>query len=105
MEKTKILKSLIIISLLISLLAIGTMAYLSDTEKSKENIFEVGTLDLKTNDKDGVSEAWTAKNWLPGDKVSGKISLRNAGTIDAESLLLSVSVTIEEGENPENEGE
>lgn len=78
----KILLSILTIAL-VSTVAFGaTKAWFSDTEASTGNTFTAGTLDLKTNDVDGVSSTYTLTNMKPGDWAnSGQVTLKNAGSI------------------------
>lgn len=90
---TKILKVLIPAVAIIAIISIGTtFSYFQDVEKSENNIFEAGTLDLKTDDKDGVEATWQTENMLPGDEVEGELELKNNGSIPAESLLMEVEI-------------
>ncbi len=77
--------------LLISMGGIGTWAYFQDTETSTGNVFAAGTLDLKTDDVDGVSQTLYASNLKPGDNVSGSITLKNAGSVAGATLDLVFS--------------
>ncbi len=77
----KILGLTIAFMLLIGMGGIGTWAYFQDTETSTGNVLAAGTLDLKTNDVDGVTQTLYASNLKPGDSVSGSITLRNAGSV------------------------
>ena len=71
---------------------IGTWAYFSDVETSSENVITAGTLDLKTDDMDGVSQTLLATNMKPGDTVGPEIiTLKNSGSIHGSSLDLSFS--------------
>ena len=88
----KILKILIPSALILSVTIGFTIAYFQDVEKSKDNIFEAGTLDLKTNDRDGVEAIWKAENMMPGDEVEGELELKNTGSIPIESLLMKVEI-------------
>ena len=88
----KIIKSLIII------IAIGavvvsisyTTAFFQDTEVSKNNVFEAGTLDLVIGEP--VNAVWTAENWLPGDEVEGELEFENVGSLPIESLVMEVEI-------------
>jgi len=90
----KILKTLIsaVIIGAISFSIKFTISYFQDVEKSKNNVFKAGSLDLKVNDKDGVEAVWQAENMLPGDEVEGELEFRNAGTISIESLVMEVEI-------------
>jgi predicted ribosomally synthesized peptide with SipW-like signal peptide len=71
---------------------IGTWAYFSDVETSSGNVFAAGTLDLKTDDVDGVSQTLLTSNMMPGDIVGPEtIILKNSGSLAGSSLDLSFS--------------
>jgi len=69
-----------------------TISYFQDVEKSKNNVFKAGSLDLKVDDKDGVEATWQAENMLPGNEVEGELEFRNAGTIPIKSLVMEVEI-------------
>ena len=85
----KILGLTIAFMLLISMGGIGTWAYFQDTETSTGNVFAAGTLDLKTDDVDGVTQTLYASNLKPGDSVSGSITLKNTGSVAGSTLDLA----------------
>ena len=87
----KILGLTIAFMLLISMGGIGTWAYFQDTETSTGNVFAAGTLDLKTDDVDGVTQTLYASNLKPGDNVSGSITLENTGSVAGSTLDLAFS--------------
>ena len=87
----KILGLTIAFMLLIGMGGIGTWAYFQDTETSTGNVLAAGTLDLKTNDVDGVTQTLYASNLKPGDIVSGSITLKNSGSVAGSSLDLAFS--------------
>lgn len=87
----KILGLTIAFMLLIGMGGIGTWAYFQDTETSTGNVFAAGTLDLKTNDVDGVTQTLYASNLKPGDNVSGSITLKNSGSVAGSTLDLAFS--------------
>jgi predicted ribosomally synthesized peptide with SipW-like signal peptide len=71
---------------------IGTWAYFSDVETATGNTMAAGTLDLKTDDADGVTQTLFATKMAPGDiKVSENITLKNSGSIAGASLDLAFS--------------
>ena len=84
----KILLSFLGIAL-VSLAAVGaTVAYFSDTEIGEDNTFSAGTLDLKTNDVDGVTSAYVLTNMKPGAwDLAGQVILKNAGTVKGHAWL------------------
>ncbi|MFC2041505.1 TasA family protein, partial [Chloroflexota bacterium] len=76
--------------LLIGMTGIGTWAYFSDVETATGNVFAAGTLDLKTDDVDGVSQTLLAVNLQPGGTVGPEtIILKNAGSVEGSTLDLS----------------
>lgn len=84
-----------VLTILMGILLIGigfTIGYFFDVERSENNVFLAGTLDLKTDDQDGVEATWQAENWLPGDEVEGEIEFKNAGSIPIESLIMEVEI-------------
>jgi len=87
----KILGLTMAFMLLISMGGIGTWAYFQDTETSTGNVFAAGTLDLKTNDVDGVIQTLYASNLKPGDNASGSITLKNSGSVAGSTLDLAFS--------------
>ena len=87
----KILGLTIAFMLLISMGSIGAWAYFQDTEASTGNVFAAGTLDLKTDDVDGVTQTFYASSLKPGDNVSGSIALKNAGSVVGSTLDLAFS--------------
>jgi len=99
----KILGLTIAFMLLISMGGIGTWAYFQDTETSTGNVFAAGTLDLKTDDVDGVTQTLYASNLKPGDNVSGSITLKNTGSVAGSTLDLAFSyVESDSSPNPAN---
>jgi len=98
----RILGFTVVFILLIGMAGIGTWAYFSDTETSTANTFSAGTLDLKTDDIDGVSQTLLATNMAPGDTVGPEtITLKNAGSVAGSSLDLSFSyVENDDSANP-----
>ena len=76
--------------LLIGMTGIGTWAYFSDVETSTGNVLAAGTLDLKTDDVDGVSQTLLATNMAPGDTVGPEtIILKNIGSVEGSTLDLA----------------
>lgn len=83
---------------------IGTWAYFADVETSTGNVMSAGTLDLKTDDVDGVTQTLFATDLEPGEAVGSEyITLKNAGSIDSSSLDLSFTYQENDlGGNPVN---
>jgi len=94
----KILGLTIAFLLLIGMTGIGTWAYFSDVETSTGNQMTAGTLDLKTDDVDGVSQTLFATNMAPGDTVGPEtITLKNTGSVDGLTLDLAFSYVENDG--------
>jgi predicted ribosomally synthesized peptide with SipW-like signal peptide len=65
----------------------GTLATLTDTEESLNNVIEVGSLDLKVNDLDddgsnGVGKVIEQICILPGTAMSTQVKVENEGCLD-----------------------
>lgn len=84
--------------LLAMLVAGGSWAYFTDVESSTGNELVAGTLDLKTDDVDGVNQTLYGINMKPGDTVGpGTIQLKNAGTVNGQSLDIAFSYVESDG--------
>lgn len=100
----RILGLTIALMLFIGMAAIGSWAYFSDTETSTSNTLAAGTLDLKTDDADGVTQTLFATNMAPGDTVgSANITLKNNGSVNATTLDMVFNYAESDGTpNPTN---
>jgi len=100
----RILGLTIAFMLLIGMAGIGTWAYFSDVETSTGNVLSAGTLDLKTDDVDGVSQTLLAVNMAPGDTVGPEtIILKNTGSTVGSTLDLTFTyVESDASSNPLN---
>jgi len=88
----KILGLTIALFLMIGMTSIGTWAFFSDVETSVNNVLAAGTLDLKTDDVDGVSQTLLATNMQPGYTLGPEyITLKNSGSLAGTTLDLSFS--------------
>jgi len=97
----KILGLTIAVLLIIGMFGVGTWAYFNDIETSTSNVLAAGTLDLKTNDVDGVSQTLSATNMEPGDTIGPEtIILKNTGSIAGSSVDLAF--TYEESDDTTN---
>ena len=84
--------------LFIGMTGIGTWAYFSDVETVTGNVLTAGTLDLKTDDVDGVSETLLATNMAPGDTVGPEtITLKNNGSVAGTTVDLAFSYVANDG--------
>lgn len=73
----------------------ATFAFFSDTGLASDNVFQAGTIDMKTGDQDSTSGTIGASNFAPGDVASGQVELTNDGTIhtdDPEAHSLDVDL-------------
>lgn len=92
----------IIVIILLSTLAVaftaGTLAFFSDDEASTDDQTVSGTLDLKTDDADGVSQTLYATDLKLGDTVGpGTIVLKNAGSVAGATLDMAFSYVETDG--------
>ena len=84
--------------LAVGMVGVGALAYFTDTETSAGNQLTAGTLDLKTDDADGVSETLYATNLAPGDTVGpSTIQLKNSGNVDGSTLDIEFSYVETDG--------
>ncbi len=96
----KILGLTIAAFLIMAVVGGGTWAYFQDPETSTGNILSAGTLDLKTNNADGVNGTMLLQNMKAGDITGDKTwTLKNAGSINATTLDLVVSYVESDGTN------
>jgi hypothetical protein len=95
------MKSIIVLSLL-TVLAVAftgsTLAFFNDNEVSIANQMTFGTLDLKTDDADGVSQTLYDTAISPGNSVGpSTIVLKNADSITGSSLDIFFSYVNSDG--------
>ena len=77
----------LVLIIAVALSGIGTFAYLTDHAASSGNSFVAGTLDLKTNNADGVTQTLYAIGMSPGATVnSPAITLKNTGTVNGATM-------------------
>ena len=76
----------------------GTLAYITDTQTSTGNLLTAGTLNLTTDDADGVSQTLYALSMSPGDTAGPTaITLKNTGTTDGATLDIAFSYAESDG--------
>ena len=93
--KNKIIKSIIIATLGLSLIVGGTNAYFNDTKETK-NTFEIGLMEL------GINKEYIIQidNVVPGDTINRNFELTNDGTVDMKEVILHSSYeVVDKGEN------
>ncbi len=94
----KLLGLAIAVILIIGIGGVGVWAYFSDTESSTNNQLTAGTLDLKTNDVDGVTQTLNAPNLKPNNSYGpSTITLRNSGTLAGATLDIVFSYAASDG--------
>ena len=94
----KIMGLTIAFLLFLAMTGIGTWAYFQDPETSTGNVLTAGTLDLKTDDVDGVSQTLLATNMEPGYTVGPEtIILKNTGSVGGATLDLAFSYVESDG--------
>jgi predicted ribosomally synthesized peptide with SipW-like signal peptide len=88
--------------LFIGMTGSGAWAYFNDVEPSTGNELTSGTLDLRTDDADGVTQTLYATSMKPGSIIGpSTIQLKNAGDTDGTSLDIEFSY-IESDGSPNN---
>ena len=94
----KIFGLTIALLLLIGMAGIGSWAFFSDAETSTGNVLAAGTLDLKTNDADGVSQTLMATNMVPGEVIGPEtIILKNSGSVAGSTLDIAFTYIESDG--------
>ena len=94
----KILGLILAVILVTGISGIGAWAYFSDTESSPNNQLTAGTLDLKTNDVDGVTQTLNAPNLKPNNSYGpSTIILRNSGSLAGATLDMAFSYVASDG--------
>lgn len=89
---------LVLLALLSTASIAGTWALFNDDEASNADQMVSGTLDLKTDDADGVSQTLYNTAIVPGSSVGpSTIVLKNAGSIAGSSLDISFSYINSDG--------
>ena len=84
--------NLLVLLLVSTIIAAGTLATFKDKETSEQNIFSAGTLDLKVDEKEtpNLPVYFNASNIKPGDYGCVDISVENIGSING---ILYVYIT------------
>jgi len=93
MRKINLLASMVILIFVSAFLAgAGTLAWFSDTEKSKGNTFTAGSIDLKLDGGDSNVVKFTVTNMHPGSQPKGTFVLSNVGTLTGYLDLENIKV-------------
>lgn len=72
---------------------IGSGAFFTDTEKTQNNAFAAGTLDLKVNGGDVPVTMFNVSNMAPDAQPTGNLTLKNAGSIAGNLSISSIVLT------------
>lgn len=89
--KKKLLSLIIIVALVTMAIGmLGSGAFFVDTEKSENNAFGAGTLDLKVNGGDAPVTIFSVSNMAPDAQPTGRIVLKNAGSITGNLSVSSI---------------
>jgi hypothetical protein len=101
MDMKRVLGLIIYTVILLGVLA-GTVrsanTFFVDTEGSSSNQFTAGTLDLKTNNADGVTQTLYATGLKPNVSVGpATITLKNNGTTNGSTLDIALSYAESDG--------
>lgn len=84
--------------LIVSIIGVGSFAHFGDTETSANNQLTAGTLDLKTDDVNGVSQTLYSANMTPDDTVGpSTIQLKNSGSMNGSALDIVFSYVENDG--------
>src|ERR1700704_3279233 len=96
--RRKLLLSLGVLGVTSGLLAAGTYALFSANTTSASNLFATGTLTLSNSN--AASATVTLSNMIPGDSVTGLVTIQNTGTQDLAGYQLATAVTAGSPTNP-----
>lgn len=92
--KKKLVLLLVIATVIIMAIGMsGTGAFFVDTEKSQNNAFGAGTLDLKVNGGDAPVTIFSVSNMAPDAQPTGRIVLKNAGSHTGNLSISSIVLT------------
>ena len=94
----KVLLSLLVLGLLTTVVTVGTFALFTASTSNSNNVFATGTLSMSNSN--GASATATLSNMVPGDTVTGLISINNSGSEDITSYQLSTAATAGSPSNP-----
>jgi predicted ribosomally synthesized peptide with SipW-like signal peptide len=88
----------LVLILVVGIIGVATFAYFTDNDNSSGNSFVSGTLELKTDNLDGVTQTLYATGMSPGATVGpSNITLKNVGTVNGATLDIVFSYTESDG--------
>lgn len=92
----KVLLALVAVTTTAAVVGYAAAAF-TDSANAEDNLFQAGTLDLQLS-QDGstwaedTNDTWVSPtNWAPGDSFDDVLYLRDAGTVDIDSLQWNMS--------------
>ena len=82
MRDSRALRALLSLGMVVGLGATGTYAYWTDTVSVTGTTITAGTIDLKVNNSDTVTDFTTMNvtTMVPGDSTAGVVTVKNSGT-------------------------
>jgi hypothetical protein len=89
--KKRALGSLVIVGALFAFVTGGTFALFNASTASGGNLFSTGTLTLSNSN--GASATATLANMVPGDSITGLVSVQNTGSEDLTQYAMAAAVT------------
>jgi predicted ribosomally synthesized peptide with SipW-like signal peptide len=94
----KILGLSLILILVVGIIGVATYASFTDNDNSPGNSFISGTLELKTDNLDGVTQTLYATGMSPGATIGpSNITLKNVGTVNGATLDIVFSYAESDG--------
>ena len=88
----------LVLILVVGIIGVATFAYFTDNDNSSGNSFISGTLELKTNNLDGVTQTLYATGMSPGATIGpSNITLKNVGTVNGATLDIVFSYAESDG--------
>lgn len=93
----KVIPSVLLISFVLLLASVGTLASFTDVETASGEVFTAGTMDLYMEDNGpDINEEWTLINMVPGmSSIPGQLNIYNIGTMEADKLEVKITFATE----------
>lgn len=94
MSNKKVILSIFVLGLAVTMASAGTWAWFTDTASTPASTFTSGTLDLQLANPNGpyldnVVATWNSPNFKPGDTFSAELRFNNAGTVGANHVYIT----------------
>jgi spore coat-associated protein N len=84
----KLLATIAVLALLVSVVSISVLAVFTDTQSVDSNAFSTGTVDIST---DPTTALVTFSGMLPGDEVTNPITVSNDGSLELRYAVTSTT--------------